>query len=166
MKTFLTTCLGIILSCAVSYAQITQLNESVTSDDKIIAVVYDREIHMSQKDNLVGIIFGALLAQYAKDHNIEPTKEEIELFIFKSKEQQNKNQQEWEQERNQILNKLKQEDISESERHQLTGQLEMLNNILEAQPELEKYRQENQEEVRKMEEGIAKQFITSEIALE
>lgn len=148
-----------MILCSVNCFAQTTYNESSTNDNKVIAVVYGQDIHMSEKDNLVGIIFGSLLEKYANDHNIKPTKAEIEAFASKSKKQEIQSRKEWEQNRKDILIKLKSRDLSESERQDLKSQLEMLNNILEVDPELEKYTQENPEEVRKSEENIAKHFI-------
>lgn len=160
MKNIFITYFSIILFSVTCFAQPPNA-ESSTNDDKVIAVVYDTKIHMNEKDNLVGIVFGLLLQQYAKKHNIEPTKAEIEAFIDKLKEQQIQSRKQWRQERTDILRKLESHGFSESERQNFKSQLETLNNILEVDPELEKYTQENPQKVKKMEEGSAKRSIQS-----
>lgn len=158
MKTFFITYFTIILCSVNCFAQ-TTYNESSTNDNKVIAVVYGREVHVSEKDNIVGIIFGSLLERYANDHNIKPTKAEIEAFVDRSKEQKIQTQKELRQDRDDILRKLESKNIPAPERQDILSQLETLDSILEVDPELEKYEQENPREVRKMEEEIAKHFI-------
>lgn len=159
MKTIFIACFILTTVCSVCFAQKQDDSQSETGADKVIAVVYDRKILMSEKNNLGGIIFGALLEQYIKDHNIQPTEEEVDAFINRQEKMESENKERWEQERKDIIKKLELKELTESERKSLASHLETLNRLLKPDLEVEKYRRENPAQVRQSHGEMAKGFI-------
>lgn len=129
------------------------------SEDPIIAEVLTVKIRHSEKEKMRGIIFGTLLEQYARAHNIEATQAEIDAFISRSHQQQNQHREHWKRDKSVILKKLESETLSESERNRLVSQLETLNRLLETDPKIERYKKDNPKIIREMEENTAKHFI-------
>ena len=59
-------------------------------EDPVIARVLDAEIRASQCGQLRDRVLGPLLDNYRRDRGIEATPDEIELFVVKYKERQEK----------------------------------------------------------------------------
>lgn len=114
-----------------------------------------------QKDKLTGIIFGALLNEYAKENNISPTDEEVEVFIAKSKERRVKMQSEWEQKKNELLEKLKSPNLTEAEREKINSELKTVEKLLESREKMEQYIKKDEAKSREAERNVAKQVILS-----
>lgn len=58
----------------------------------VIATVLGKQITASDKDKLNGLIFGALLQQFAQENKIEPTEEELNTFVLKTEEKEKQQQ--------------------------------------------------------------------------
>lgn len=158
MRVLLVAC-AVLATCSIFSAVHAEQKHQQKGSGPIIAEVLGRKIRMSQKDAMVGIIFGSLLERYAKEHKIEPTKAEIAAFVAKSSESRKQDHKEWEKERKDILKKLKSKTLSESERKKLASKLETLNSLLKTDPEMDKYEKEHPEKVKKINEKVAKHFI-------
>lgn len=79
MKKILAIALIAVLTKGACFAE--AVASEATKDANVIAVVLGKKITAGEKDQLNGMIFGALLEQYAKDNKIEPTKEELDVFV-------------------------------------------------------------------------------------
>lgn len=159
MRLFIATCAVVVASGVICTVHAEDKRPQKGGEGMVIAEVLGKKIKMSEKDKMTGIIFGSLLEQYAKGHKIEPTKAEIEAFVSKTEQQEIQMRKEWEQERKDIRKKLKSKALSESEKKEFTSYLEMLEKLLEVDPEMEAYENENPKEINKMEEEMAKQFV-------
>lgn len=158
-KIFLNLCLTIILLCAGCSENRSYQDEAEYDDTKAIAMLYGNKILMRDKDNLIGIILGGLLNQYAKNIEVEATKEEIEAFISKGEKQKIEMRKDWGKRRDELLKKLEEENIPESEKKELVSDLEMFENLLNVDEELESFREREGEKIKKMQEELAKSFI-------
>src|SRR5215471_6773668 len=81
---------------AAAYAQ---HQSSPTKTDPVIAKVFQQEIRMSQKNDLTSLIVRPLFEQYAAEHKIAATDEEIKTFVKRSREIDAQDHQEWEKQR-------------------------------------------------------------------
>ncbi|MBI3585681.1 MAG: hypothetical protein HY088_00950, partial [Ignavibacteriales bacterium] len=63
----------IVTTIALPVLSNTNQSKTTASANDTIAVVLGKTISVKDKDRLQGLIFGALLEQYAKENNIEPT---------------------------------------------------------------------------------------------
>ncbi len=127
--------------------------------NQVVARVLGKSITLGEQDQLNGIIFGRLIEAYAKEHQIAATKEEVDAFVAKSREQKQESHKEWEQERARVLQALKEESLSKSDEEALKSKLEMYDGFLNVDSEMESFDKQHPGETRKMEEDIAKQFI-------
>ena len=138
---------------------IASFGEGLSESDPVIARVLDREIKLSEQNDLTGIIFGTLLQQYAQDHAIAATQADIDAFVERSKQQQAEQNREWEAKRHEVQNKLKSKDISSNERDELKSELEMYDQFLGVDEEMAEYAAKQPEESRRAEEGMAESFV-------
>lgn len=88
MKKVLTIAVIAVLTGGAGFARAVVLK--TTTDANVIAVVLGKKITEAEKDQLNKLIFGALLEQYAKDNKIEPTKEDLDVFVNKLEETEKK----------------------------------------------------------------------------
>ena len=95
MKKILAVALIAVLTDGTCFAQ--AVVPKTTTDANVIAVVLGKKITAAEKDQLNTLIFGALLEQYATDNKIEPTKEELDVFVTKQGEADKKLQIDQEQ---------------------------------------------------------------------
>lgn len=146
MKNLLT--IGLLLAtCAISAVSQTTKPNDGGGDKETIAVVLGQEIKIEEKDRLNGRIFGALLDQYAKENKIEPTEEEIRVFLDKQEEKFKRSLVESEQERVRLVEELKSKTLTEEQRKEKQSALELTESIL-------KTRQEAREEAKGMEQQL------------
>ena len=146
--------IAIFLSCNAD-----AMDPATPVKSRVIAKVLGKNITLGEQDQLNGIIFGRLLEAYAKEHQIAATKEELDAFAAKSREQKQESHKEWERERAGILQKLKAESLSKSDEEALKSKLEMYEGFLSVDSEMESFDKQHPGETRKMEEDIARQFI-------
>ncbi|MFA6293013.1 MAG: hypothetical protein WC637_14595 [Victivallales bacterium] len=83
------------------FAQSEPVN-TVVADADVIAVVLGRKITVKEKDRVNGLIFSALLDQYAKDNKIEPTDEELDAFVKRTEEKEKQQLVKFEQDREKL----------------------------------------------------------------
>ena len=126
VKTFVLL-LALGLGGQAAWAQTPQVTDS---KDDVIAVVLGKPITVKDKDRLDGLIFGALLEQFAKDHRIEPTEEELDAFARKTAEMERQHQNQLERDRKKLTNELQTADLSEHERRERQSRLQTIESIL------------------------------------
>ena len=145
----------------VAGAAYAQTHQARGSDTEVIAIVLGKKITVKDKDKLNGLIFGTLLEQFAKDNKIEPTEEEIDIFVLKTKEQERKHQIKFENDRKRLIAELKTADLSERERRNKESQLKSIESILKVTREMKERAKGMGESLRRMRRKSARQFVRS-----
>ncbi len=128
-------------------------------DDHVIARVLDREILLSEKDELNGVIFGTLLEQFAKDNNIAPTPADLDAHIKRLNQLQAENHQKDLKARAAVVEELKANNLAEADRKSLEEKLSMYDLFVKTEKEMRDYDTRYPEESRKSEEAIATSFV-------
>lgn len=128
-------------------------------EDPVIARVLDIEIRASQRGQLRDRVLGPLLDNYRRDRGIEATPDEIELFIVKYKEKQEKISEQWRAEIAEIEHRLDTELLDPKERQRLDERLDRLRQHLEPKP-VEVGRRRGLDKLRRaLREKVARQNI-------
>ncbi len=131
----------------------------IPEQDSVIAKVLGKDITFSQKDLLRGIILRSLFDAYAKENHISPTPDEINTFVIKTQELNQKEYLRREREREKILKQVDDESLSESDKAELRSKLEMYERIINSNLRVAAYIKENSGMDRTRWERPAKQFI-------
>jgi hypothetical protein len=63
-----------------------QTSQSQEPAGRVIAVVLGKEITVKEKENLNGLIVRALLEQFSQENKVEPSEEELGIFVQRMKE--------------------------------------------------------------------------------
>lgn len=132
-----------------------------TTDTDVIAVVLGKKITTSEKDKLNGVIFGALLQQYAKENKIEPTEAELEAFVAKTEEKEKQTQAKFEADRAKLQEELKSPSLSIQDRKEKESQLQTIESILKSTREMKEMTKGMEEQMRPMKRQMAQQFVKS-----
>ncbi|MBI4972622.1 MAG: hypothetical protein HZC16_02255, partial [Candidatus Omnitrophica bacterium] len=119
--------ISIIISAAFTVPAFSQKGPA---DKDTIAIVLGKPITVKDKDNLNGLIFGTLLEKYAKEKKIEPTEAELDVFIQRTDEMEERNQAKFGKDRKKLVEELKSDTLSEKERKEKTAYLQNLESIL------------------------------------
>ena len=123
---------GIIVAAACSgFAQTDRVKAGAT-DTNVIGVVLGKKITAKEKDQLNGLIFGALLQQYAKENQIKPTDEELDAFVRRTEEKEKQHQAEFEQDRKRLKMELESSSLSDRDRKDKQSQLATVESILKS----------------------------------
>ena len=142
----------------VAWAQTDQPG-ATDADKDVIAVVLGKKLTVKDKDKLNGLIFGALLEQFAKDNKIEPTEEELDAFVLKTEEKERQHQIKFEEDRKKLLAELKSATLSERERKDKESQLQTIESILKTTREMKEQTKGMEEQLRSMKRQRAQQFV-------
>lgn len=151
--------LAALLTAGVLSAQ-TDKPETTDAENRVIAVVLGKKLTVKDKDNLDGLIFGALLERFAKENKIEPTEQEIDTFVIRFEEQQRQNQIQWEQDRQRLIQELKNPSLSEQDRKKKESQLQTIESILNRHRKREGQDKRTEEQRRLGKRHIAHHFVT------
>lgn len=127
--------------------------------NETIAVVLGKKITIKDKDRLNGMIFGALLEQYAKDNNIEPTEPELAAFVKKTEEMRIQQQADFEKDRIKLMQELKSSSLTEKEKKEKTEHLKTIENILKTTKEAEERTKGMDDKMQIMKRNIAQHFV-------
>lgn len=158
MRNLLT--IAILLAiCAISAVSQTTNPTNGGGDKETIAVVLGKEIKIGEKDRLNGLIFGALLDQYAKENKIEPAEEEIRVFLDKQEEMSKRSLVESEQERVRLVEELKSKTLTEEQRKEKQSALELTESILKTQRESREEAKGVEQQLRPMLRDMAIQWV-------
>lgn len=148
----------IMLGAGVLSAQTNQPG-ATNMDKDVIAVVLGKKITINDKDKLNGLIFSALLEQFAEDNKIEPTEQELDAFVLKIDERKRQHQIKFEQDRQKLLAELKSSLLSDRERKEKESQLQTIENILKNTRKLEERTKGKDEQLHSINREIAQQFV-------
>jgi hypothetical protein len=128
MKRIATFMVTLLVAGVSSFAETNYPGVSPNAD--IIAVVLGEKLTINDKDKLSGLIFGALLEQFAKENKIEPTEKELNAFILKMEERKKQHQIKFERDREKLLKELESPSLSVRDRKEKESQLETIERIL------------------------------------
>lgn len=135
------------------------LSQANQADKDTIAIVLGKKINIKDKDKVNGLIFGALLEQYAKENKIEPTEAELDAFVQKTEEMKKQQQVKFEKDREKLVEELKSKSLTEQERKDKTSYLQTLENILKTNKEVEEWSREMEDQMRAMRRNMAQHFV-------
>lgn len=135
------------------------LSQTNPADKDTIAIVFGKKINIKDKDKVNGLIFGALLEQYAKENKIEPTEAELDAFVQKTEEMKKQQQVKFEKDREKLVEELKFKSLTEQERKDKTSYLQTLENILKTSKEVEEWSREMEDQMRVMRRNMAQHFV-------
>ncbi|OGV67902.1 MAG: hypothetical protein A2498_10855 [Lentisphaerae bacterium RIFOXYC12_FULL_60_16] len=155
--------LAVVVMVAVAvpgFAQTTLLKAEVPSTN-VIAIVLGKKIVASENERLDGLIFGALLQQYAKENKIEPTQEELDAFVAKTEEKEEQSQVKFEADRERLRKELKSSSLADGDRKDKEFQLQTIESILKSTREMKEQTKGMEEQMRPMKRQMAQQFVKS-----
>jgi Skp family chaperone for outer membrane proteins len=131
------------------------------SGTDVIAVVLGRKITTREKDDLNGLIFSALLQQYARQNKIEPTEAELDAFVAKTEEMEKQSEAKLEAERAKLQQQLKSSSLSDQEREEKESLLQSIERLLKSTREIMEVTKETEGQIRPMVRQIAQEFVMS-----
>ena len=146
---------------AVSGFAQTDPPKTQTTDTHAIAIVLGKKITTREKDELDGLIFGALLRQFARENKIEPTDAEIDAFVARTEEMEKQSQVEFEADRKKLQKELKSSSLSDRERKDKESQLQTIESILKSTREMTEQVRGMEERMRPMKRQMARHFVKS-----
>jgi hypothetical protein len=149
----------LLVTSLVAGAAYAQTPQSKDSGNDVIAVVLGKKITVKDKDRLNGLIFGALLEQFAKDNKIEPTEEELDAFVLKTEEMERQHQIKLEEERKKLVADLEATTLSESKRKDKESQLQTIESIQKTTRKMKEQTKGMEEQLRPMKLQMAQQFV-------
>ncbi len=136
--------------------------KEVRQKEAVIAVVLGREIGVDEAEQLNSIIVKALFEQFAVDHKIEPTEEEMECLTRRTEAIQQQRMDEMAVECESLRESIKNEDLIEEER---AKQEEKLENLEKALASMQETRNEigalDDAHQRKIKMGVAHHLVKS-----
>lgn len=127
--------------------------------DDVIAIVLGKKITAKDEDRLDGMILWALLDKFAQDHELEPSKNEIDAFIRKTEELERRHLRKLEQDRKRLTAALKTGDLSPRDRQEKEGQLKNVDSILKTMRETKTQAKGIGDQLRQMRRRTARQFV-------
>jgi polyribonucleotide nucleotidyltransferase len=145
-----------ILILALSHADQSKAHDG---ENETIAVVLGKKITLKDKDKLNGMIFGALLENYASENSIEPTEAELDAFVKRTEEMRKQQQADFEKDREKLTQELKSSSLTEKEKKEKTERLNTIESILKTTKEAEERTKGMDEEMRTMKRNMARHFV-------
>ncbi|MBI3815356.1 MAG: hypothetical protein HY279_12955 [Nitrospinae bacterium] len=150
----------ILISIVIIAASVMPtLAQTSPADKDTIAVVLGKPITVKDKDNLNGLIFGALLEKYAKENKIEPTEAELDVFMQRTDELEKRNQDKFEKDRKKLAEELKSDTLTEKERKEKTAYLQNLESILKTTKEMAERDKGMEDQIKAIKRNMARQFV-------
>jgi hypothetical protein len=149
----------LLVMCLVAGPTYAQTPQAKDSDKDVIAVVLGKKITVKDKDRLDGLIFGALLEQFAKDNKIAPTEEELDAFVLKTEEKERQHEIKLQEDRQKLVAELKATTLSERKRKDKESQLQTIESILKTTREMKEQSKGMEEQLRPIKRQIAQQFV-------
>ncbi len=152
-----------MITAAIAVQCLAQPNhhDGDATDSVVVAVVLGKEITAAEKDKLNGIIFGTLLQQFAAEENIEPSEEELDAFVIRSEEMEKQSQTEWEEDRERLIEQLKNSTLSDQARESKASRLKTIESILKSTREIEERTKGMEAQMHAVKRRMAHQFVSS-----
>jgi len=148
--------LGLSVACAVSGGGDEIYGKP---DAPLAAEVLGVEIHTDDPDEMQYVILQKLTDRYAADQGIEVQPEEIAAYMVRLEQDIEQDRKEAEAQREEIVRKLRAQDLPEDERTPLAAQLATLNEFLAASDGAASETLGNPKEEKAAREWIASSFI-------
>jgi hypothetical protein len=145
-----------ILILALSHADQSKAQDG---ENETIAVVLGKKITLKDKDKLNGMIFGALLENYARENSIEPTEAELDAFVKRTEEMRKQQQADFEKDREKLTQELKSSSLTEREKKEKIERLNTIESILKTTKEAGERTIGMDEEMRTMKRNMARHFV-------
>ncbi len=146
---------------AVSCFAKTDSPKAGAMNTDVIAVVLGKKITTGEKDKLNGLIFSALLQQYAKENKIEPSEAELDAFVTKLVEMEKLTQAKDEADRAQLRHQLQSTSLSDQDRKEKESELQTIERTLKSTQEAKEMSKGMEDQMRLMKRQIAQQFVKS-----
>ena len=124
-----------LLVLAVSCFAENDSPQAGATDTNVIAVVLGKKITTGEKEKLNGLIFSALLQQYAKENKIEPSEAELDAFVAKLEEKEKQTQAKFDADRAKLQQQLQATSLSDQDRKEKESQLQTIERILKSTQE-------------------------------
>jgi len=159
MKRILAALVTVVLSMPC-FAQ-TERPKVEATESNVIATVLGKKITEGERARLNGLIFGALLQQYAQDNKLEPTQAEMDAYARKAEQMEKQVGIKFQADRNKLTEELKSSNLSNREREQKASELKAIETILTVTSEIKGKSKEVEDQTRLMKRQMAQQFITS-----
>jgi len=131
------------------------------ADSVVVAVVLGRTITAKEKENLNGIIVGALFEKYATDHSLAPTDDELDTFVRKSEEIEKRENARLERDRERLRKELKSAAMSARDRKEKESWLQNIESILKSKEEINAQAGVNEEQARQVKRQVGQHFVRS-----
>ena len=126
------------------------------ADTIVIAVVLGKNITAKEKENLNGLILGALFEKYAKDHNIAPTEDELDAFVKKTEELGKQEHARLERNSERLRKELNSSSISDRDRKEKESELQSIESMREVYGKAPENEEQRRREGRQMAQEIVK----------
>ncbi|MBI5074320.1 MAG: hypothetical protein HZB62_04030 [Nitrospirae bacterium] len=139
-----------VLLIILAFPVWTSGQENAPSTDKVIAKVFETNITEKDKDMLSGIIIRALLDQFALENRIEPTEEEVDIFIIRTAELERRNRIKFERDRLKLIEELKFNSLNVKARKEKEDHLKNLEFIIKTNREMDERAREMESKWRPM----------------
>lgn len=123
---------GLVTALGATCLAQAESPESKDSAEPAIAVVLGKKIAASDRKRISELILKPLFEQYAKEHKLEPTPEEVDRFVTASEIQQKESLKRFRRDHDKLQDELKAPTLSEQERMDKETQLKQLGNILQS----------------------------------
>ena len=149
-----------VLFVLYAAAAVGQTPVGENPEKEVIAIVGGKKFSVEDKDRLSGLILGQLLEQFARDNRIEPSEEELEVFIRKSDEMQRRHRMQMEQDRKNLVAELKDSSLSAQRRKEIESRLQTIESILQSNREMNT-ETGGQQQLLSMKRRIARQVVRS-----
>jgi hypothetical protein len=150
-----------LLVLAVSCFAETDSPKAGAMNTDVIAVVLGKKITTGEEDKLNGLIFSALLQQYAKENKIEPSEAELDAFVAKFEEMEKQSQAKDEADRAQLRQQLQSTSLSDQDRKEKESRLQTIERTLKSTQEAKEMSKGMEDQMRLMKRQIAQQFVKS-----
>jgi hypothetical protein len=154
---------GVFASIVLTIPSLAQSNRPSpeSTDTSVIAVVLGKNITAKEKENLNGLIFGALLDKFSKEQDIAPNDDELDTFVIKTEEIEKQENVRLERDRERLRKELKSSSMSDQERKEKKSWLQNIESILKTKTEIKAQAGVSEEQKREMNLQIARQFVKS-----
>lgn len=142
-----------IVACLILCQVHANETTSAPKDKEVIATVLGKEIFAKDSQRASGIIMRDLLMEYAREHKIEVSDEELNAYASAMHKREEKHQREWQQNRDQLVKELESDSLTEAQRSEKQNRLALLERLLQQQEEMNKQITEEQKRLAMHEVG-------------
>lgn len=129
------------------------------AEKKVIAVILGKDITADEEEDLSRLIVQPLLEQFVKENKLEPTDDDLDVFVRRSEEIQRERMITLGKDKLRLDEELKSPLLSPKERAAKEAHLKNINFILKSDLEMKKKNLGKEEEHRKGQRAIGQHFV-------